>query len=305
MYNFNFLKSVFLLSISCFLFAFSPASAASVFYDYAPEAATLNQAFRVNVYFDTEGEAINAVSGNLVLPSNAVKLEEIGDGNSNISFWIEKPQLINGELTFSGIIPGAYSGNHGLLFSLLLTGQSSGEAYFHWNNFQALINDGRGTAAPIKLKDLNINISSVSSAAKDKNEIYDTVPPESFSVALSRDPLIFDNQWFIVFATQDKSSGISYYEVKEDNLLNNKIQEGKWQRALSPYRLKDQGLNSRINVRAVDLAGNMRTSILEAPNRKTINANYNREIIYKLIIVFFSALAFLVLLLCLKRRLKK
>jgi hypothetical protein len=61
----------------------------------------------------------------------------------------------------------------------------------------------------------------------------------------------------LVFSTQDKGSGIDYYEVKEESqFLLFRLLPSKWHRAESPYLLRDQSLSSRIYVKAVDRAGN-------------------------------------------------
>jgi len=97
---------------------------------------------------------------------------------------------------------------------------------------------------------------------------------------VSRDPNIFDGKWFLVFATQDKGSGIDHYEVLERREL--KIQKlgfskekslhskfyilNPWRVAESPYLLKDQELKSYIYVKAIDKAGNERVATLSPRN---------------------------------------
>ena len=57
----------------------------------------------------------------------------------------------------------------------------------------------------------------------------------------------------MVFSTQDKQSGISHYEVCEGNFH---WLGCDWKKVESPYLIIDQNLGDRIEVKAVDLAGN-------------------------------------------------
>jgi len=78
----------------------------------------------------------------------------------------------------------------------------------------------------------------------------DTIPPEPFSIEIYKEPLIFDGKYFLIFSAVDKQTGIDFYEAKEG--------DNSWQKQKSPYLLEDQQLNSIINVKAVDKAGNER-----------------------------------------------
>src|SRR3989344_9527528 len=49
-------------------------------------------------------ESLNVVGGQLVFPSEALKVIDIQDGNSVINFWIEKPEVTrSGVIEFSGV----------------------------------------------------------------------------------------------------------------------------------------------------------------------------------------------------------
>ena len=86
------------------------------------------------------------------------------------------------------------------------------------------------------------------SGGQAKSTDYDS--PENFTPEIGRDSLIFSGKYFLVFATQDKNSGVNYYEVKEGGRT--------FRRAASPYLLENQLLTEWIFVRAVDYAGNTR-----------------------------------------------
>lgn len=73
--------------------------------------------------------------------------------------------------------------------------------------------------------------------------------PKMWINKMFSDPAIFDGKYFLVFATQDKGSGISHYEVCEGGKRKCAIAE-------SPYLLQNQKLNQKIFVKAVDKNGN-------------------------------------------------
>lgn len=80
--------------------------------------------------------------------------------------------------------------------------------------------------------------------------MVDTIPPEEFSLKIGQKPTVFEGQYFLNFSTTDNTSGIEYYEVKEG--------KRDWEKAVSPYLLKEQALGKEIIVRAYDKAGNYR-----------------------------------------------
>lgn len=86
--------------------------------------------------------------------------------------------------------------------------------------------------------------------------MIDTIPPEPFELKLSQISSVFEGQYFLSFAATDKTSGIDYYEVKEQPRILGIARAGSWQKADSPYLLTDQSLRSIIKVRAVDKASN-------------------------------------------------
>ena len=104
---------------------------------------------------------------------------------------------------------------------------------------------------------------------------------------IARDESISDDKWFIVFATQDKASGVDHYEVKESR---QKILTffSRWRAAESPHVLKDQELRSYIFVKAVDKTGNERIVKLSPQNSLRWYENYENWIILIVIAVVFA-----------------
>ena len=90
----------------------------------------------------------------------------------------------------------------------------------------------------------------------------DTDPPELFTPEITSDSNVFDGRWFLVFAAQDKGSGVANYAVHESRQIKSQIATKDWNAAESPYLLNDQKLKSYIYIKAVDKAGNERFIVL-------------------------------------------
>ena len=130
-----------------------------------------------------------------------------------------------------------------------------GKANFFLNNVSMYLNDGKGTPALSKIKNLSVDINNL---IKEENKVVlrDTVLPEKFNIIRTRDPLIYDNKYFAVFSTTDKGSGVDHYKVCE--LFSCAIEE-------SPYLLKNQTPFYKLVVYAYDGEGNSRISFIVSP----------------------------------------
>jgi len=210
----------------------------------------------VTLTLDTEGQNINALAGEVIIPES-FEPKEILDGDSVINFWIEPPRFENQHLIFSGIIPGGYIGSTGKLFSLILQGDETKLTGLNFKKLTALLNDGLGTQTTAKV---SWRVSSLQS------ETLDIIPPEPFTPLVSQVPDLFNNQPFVSFATQDKQSGIDYYEVAESHPSFNFLSRLNWIKTDSPYQLVDTTGRSNIFVRAIDRTGNERLAkIIRSP----------------------------------------
>lgn len=301
--NFN----IFFLAC-CFglisLLSATSVEAASVSFAPAELLLSVNQEVRVDIYLDTENQVINAVSGKLSLPGAGLKLEEISDGNSLLSFWVEKPSRQGNEITFAGVTPGGYDGHRGLLFSLFFSGEEVSGQEIKWQELQVLANDGQGTSVPVNSSILKTQVTALVPGETNNISIVDSEVPEKFDLVIARDPLIFDNQWFLIFATQDKNSGVARYEVKEESLIGDESISGEWREQTSPYLLTDQTGTSRVSVKAIDRAGNETISILEPKDPTLIIAYWNYFFWTRLGAIIISVLVWLILLWWLRHRKK-
>ncbi len=262
-------KIIFLILFSIFYFLFStPVQAAEIFFGTNSREIGVGSTFEVGVLLKTDSENINALEGGISFSSEFLTLKAIQDGDSIVNLWLLRPQLVkdkdNTKISFAGIMPGGFIGQKGYLFSLIFTANKSGEAEISAVDEKLLLNDGLGTQALASQAPLILKISD-SANIQDFIQAKDIELPESFSPFLAKDPAIFDGRWFVAFNTQDKLSGIKYYEVKEEKnrgFLNYFLPEKKWQVAESPYLLADQKLQSQIYIKAIDNAGNQRMEII-------------------------------------------
>ena len=270
------MKKIFLL----FLFLFFPltANAANFSLETKNNPTAIKENFTVDLMLDSEGEVINAVQGVVNFPVDDLILKDISFGDTVVVFWLDKPEIKNSSVSFSGIIPGGYVGNGGKIFSLIFYPRKGPEisSLITLSNVEALLNDGAGTAAKTKLSPLQISFSATSTAITTTEQMVDKFAPEAFQISIVNDPDIFSGQNFIVFDTQDKGVGIERYEILESKKARyNRETESwdpprkeSWNISSSPYVLQDQTLESFIFVRAIDKSGNVRLSYVASENIK-------------------------------------
>lgn len=251
-----FIKTAVIFLLVSGIFIAENVFAAEIRIDAHKVEINSGEQFLIDVIIHSE-ESLNALQGRLIFPTDKLLVKEIRDGNSSINFWVEKPHIEKpGTILFSGITPGGFSGANNSVFSVVFEAKNTGLASIILNDAEALNNDGLGSPAVLNARDAVISIKSGDSNPR-KEILTDIDLPEDFKITIEKDPNVFDGKYFLVFATQDKISGIDVYKVRE----------GKWgwfSVAESPYLLKHQSLDKKIFVKAVDKSGNERIVILEA-----------------------------------------
>ncbi len=285
--------SVFLLSLA--LFVAVPVFAAEIRLDAHKTEINSGEQFLVDIIIHSE-ESLNAVEGRLIFPADKLLVKDIRDGNSVINFWVEKPRIeVSGVILFSGITPGGFNGANNNIFSVVFeaknTAESIGRASIILQDTKALQNDGLGSQTALLTRDTAVSIKPGDSNVP-KEILIDKEPPEDFNPSIENDEKIFDGKYFLVFATQDKISGIANYKVRE----------GEWgwfTVAESPYLLKHQSLDRKIFVKAIDKSGNERVATLPPQKSRAWYKNYSLPVI--LIIV---AIAYLIWKILWKKRRK-
>lgn len=268
----NLLKFKIIILAIIFFNSAPSVFAAEIFFEPDNQQIKTGNEFKVNLFINTQEEKINAIEGSIIFPDSLLKLKEIRDGNSVINFWNERPEISDNNILFSGIIPGGYLGREGLILSAIFEPLEDGTDFIKITNAKILLNDGKGTEVNASTSNLRFIVSQnnpVFESNVDAKEDSDI--PEDFKILISKDPAIFNGEYFLVFATQDKGSGINYYEVCEG--------KRPCVKAESPYLLQNQSLNEDIVVKAVDNSGNERVARLEL--------SYKEYLIYVNIIIAF------------------
>ncbi len=274
----NYMKKVFFIIVCILIFSPATVSAAEFYFDNRITAMGIGQTAEIGVFIDTENQTINALEGVVKVDPN-FEIRAVTLNNSFVPLWIEQPQIMpNGTIKFSGIVPGGFTDSYGLLFSLVLEARIPGDARVYMSKSRVLAHDGLGSAVNVTTKPLLIDIGLEEKDIRSWNASDDTTPPENFFPEIVRDNSIFDNQWFVIFNTQDKESGIDYYEIQETDYfdLDKLTESNDWQRAVSPYILSDQSRSSYVVIKAVDKSGNFRIVRVEPQNheKKYTNKKY-------------------------------
>lgn len=277
----------FLIAVTFFVTV--PVFASEFYFKSDKNTILSGEEVRIDLLLDTKGENINAVEGEIILAEPLLKDIKIIDGNSIVNFWIERPRVGEGRIIFSGITPGSYNLPDAFIFSIILKSESEGDYTFNIKNANALLNDGNGTKSKITTKSFILKVLSEESITKDE-KIIDKTKPDSFLPEISQDINLFDNKWFIVFASQDKGLGIDKYEIRESkyNIFN----FSRWEEAKSPHILNDQELSNYIEVKAIDKAGNYRIVKLNPKNPIPWYANFENWFIIILVILVAAVFYF-------------
>lgn len=272
----------YFLLVALFLVSVQVANGATLYMD--PNTVSLNRgdAAKVSIRLDTDeaaGECINAVDG-VISYSESIVPVDITVGESIFPIWVQNPTIDKEARTisFAGGIPNGYCGRvqgDPNLTNVLV------EIFFRAPGMQvgggsertsatvqfaeattAYLNDGLGTPATLQTIGANFTLSdNVGSSILDPwsaDVQLDDVPPEEFSAEVVR---FDDGNWWLVFNTTDKQTGISHYEVIEETYQQSKLFDfgaanAPWVETRSPYLLKDQTRNSVVRVRAIDKVGN-------------------------------------------------
>jgi hypothetical protein len=251
------------------LFSAVSAYAATITFDPQERVVGTHTPFLIGVDLTSEN-LVNTFTATIDFPPG-VEPVDVSDGNSIISLWIDKPRFDQSTrtLTFSGIIPGGFTGEKGRLVTITAQAHVVGNQYISVDmaRSHAYINSEQSNEEPLSAAPLFLN----SNNEKENiiNAIPDSRPPEEFTPSISQIPNTTGAlEWMLLFATQDKGSGIDHYEVREASMLFPWL--GQWRVAESPYQLLDQSLESTIYIRAFDKQGNIRSVVIPPLHSNTI-----------------------------------
>lgn len=259
-----------IIAVCVFVFMAPEARGAQLFFESQTPTVSIGDELTVKVYLNTEDEVLNAFEGKVYFP-RSLEFINASDGGSVVNLWVRKPAPDYFGIFFSGITPGGFYGNKGKIFDIKFKAVASGAGKIIFSDLSILKNDGLGTPAKINTAEFDFIINEgvgvrPKSVEQEANYWEDVDPPESFVPVVDRTPELFDNQWFISFAAQDKNSGINHYEKKSARSRLGLI-FARWREVSSSYILSDQDLKSHILIKAVDNAGNERVESVEPAGR--------------------------------------
>lgn len=264
------------------------ANAALLYFDPSSADIFRGDSITLALRLDTdEGECINTIDATIHY-DESIRAVDISRGDSILNIWVEDPVIdeVAHTVKFAGGIPGGYCGRipgdpslTNVILKLVFRspgfniGGGDGQPAHVWvdENVQILLHDGYGTNANTRLQDSYINLlSTPGTSVSDtwRSAVgSDTELPSDFSITLTKDDTAFSGQYFVVFNSADKQSGIDHYEVMEEPFSEFFTfawgrADAPWVIAESPYVLEDQTLNSTIRIKAIDKAGNERIATL-------------------------------------------
>jgi len=279
----NLKRTMLLFCVISFVLFFSvDANAANLYLDPAEGDHQPGDTFSVNIRIDNDNDCINAAKVDLSFTKSTVNAVDFSKGDSIFTLWVEEPAIDQEEglVSFAGGIPGGYCGRipgdpglSNVLGTVIFripgftigSTQDDQVSIKILETSRVLINDGFGTEATLSFSPTaRFNILGKTGNAQnewlDKLQ-SDNIPPEPFVVSINQDVSLFGGDYFIIFSTTDKQTGLDHFKVLEsrnDVFLSETTKNSVGIVARSPYRLDDQTLQSVITVTAYDKAGNTR-----------------------------------------------
>ncbi len=263
----NFTKLGFILYLVFLL----PQSvwAASVYLESNNKNISVGDTVIIKVKINSDQTAVNSVQGDLVLKSTTSSfiVEEFSLAGSIFGLWPRTPSLsADGKtISFVGGVPGGFNLQGATLFNLIIKANKPGLITIEPKNLLIFANNGKGTELPITSKGIQLNVKPAKDGEKVVNEweslvSSDHTSPEDFIIVLGREASLFDGKKFAFFSAMDGQSGISHYEVSEND--RPAVRSG------STYVLQDQDqINPKLVVTAYDKALNKKTVSYTAPKK--------------------------------------
>lgn len=289
MKKFIFKKYLVLFLIASFIP--SMASAANIYFETAKNTVSVGDTFIISAKIDAEKTSINSVEGDFSFEGNDgnLKVNDFSLAKSIFSLWPRTPSLsIDGNtISFVGGVPGGFNLEKAILFNIVVEASKEGEIKISPKNIAIYANDGSATRVPVDISDLKIKVIPKNEGVASTNEwislvTSDKINPEKFDIVIGKDQSLFEGRRFAFFTAVDNQSGISYYEVQEND--KPAIRSG------SMYVLEnqDENLTPNLVVTAYDKAGNKTVSVYKKPVTTIFGFSLNFILILAgLIVIFF------------------
>lgn len=225
------MKNIFLsiaFSAGLLMTPFSMVEAAEMYFIPPVEMGVVDTEIAVDLYLDTSGKTINALSGKVTVveqqeiaqsSSNNTRtspvLRRIHDGDSIVGAWLTKANTTDpNRITFSGIIPGGIAGK-GKIMTFYLVPKQSGTITL---SVTGSVFENKASPAPLLLRLNSIAIPIRERAPNDAMSMLssgDVTPPIIIRAIIAENNEMFDGKPFIIINAKDSESGIATYELLE------------------------------------------------------------------------------------------
>lgn len=249
--------AVFVVAMACIPYR---AQAASLYFESEGSTVGVGVPFKINALVDAPKLA-NAFNIVINVPQG-VSVRDSSDGNSIVTYWIQRPTFDQNRRTisFSGIVPGGFSGIGGTLASFTLAADRPGKFSISYASAtEIILNSPTSDQDIVSMAPVNL----VAEMGKESvpNIVVDNTPPEPFTTSLATSDVLFNGRWMAYFQTTDKGSGMYGYEAAEAPYLTEQYDTLAWHPTESPYLIGDQTRMSYLYIRATDKMGNSRVEV--------------------------------------------
>lgn len=243
--------AVVVIIVSAF-FSARVVFAGEILFSVVPNHEAHESVTVVEVELDTQGVALNAIQGTIAFLGTGADMVTsvlIETGDSIVSLWPIVPVYSGKDkvIQFTGGSMEAFP-SKGTLFRMRIFSTGSAPLTLSWIGGNAYRNDGQGTEEAVSSRSLVLSLTQstpdIISAASS-----DSAPPYFDALYVSRDDDVMNGNYFLSFHAMDALSGISHYEVVEDQVTT-RIERD------DVYVLRDQERMSKVVVIAYDQAGN-------------------------------------------------
>lgn len=235
----------------------------------APQSATPDrQAIVVQVFLDTEGEAVSGISGAFSFPQDLFDVHSITLDSSVVSLWVKQPVVSNEvsldgrtRVSFEGIFPGGFNGvmsayyqgaKPGFLFSVLLTPKHEGKGAFMVDDLS--LNTFSEDAHELAVSEVlvPIMVPTLGKEVASSHEALTRVTSPTLSVSVDRSELISRNAWYISVYEREPKSAIEKLYIAETSVYNPELlSPSEWKLATNPYILLYQKRTKYVHVKIV------------------------------------------------------
>jgi len=185
-------------------------------YFNSDELIELGAEFQVDLLVQTD-QPVNAYSINFVYPANNLELIRIDNSKSIADVWRDSPRVFEGgRINFNGGGLEPFSGDGGLILSIIFKAIQLGEVRFNFEDSSLYLANGKGTKVEPSLDDLTIKIREGNGEILAQN--VDNNPPEVDFISIIEDPITPD-QRILSFKVKDEESGIKETLIRTKHWL--------------------------------------------------------------------------------------